>query len=285
MATAASPMTMTEAEEAAAATLTTGTTATTPSINDVLLGRGNLINSHPGNQQYRALVDAYTQRYANAKSKKEKRAIGMQIYAEMEKLDPPVRFLGEGPSLTDTAAVVVDAAPPHDNEDSSSKVGSSSSHVNPALLNKRWLCVEPEKVLVKILHRLRERVQDLASVAIPLPQMNISDKLIAEQEITEQNGDYSAKDDSFDPMRIHRSIGTNPEITIQSVHNAFRSGVPFTEDWKLSNHQLQVYGVETSANQGTTEQDVKSSVSSIDSQYLRKYVEGSGRILESEPYS
>ncbi|KAL7431415.1 hypothetical protein ACHAXH_005029 [Discostella pseudostelligera] len=66
-----------------AATLTTG--ITTPNINDVLLGIGNLINSHPGNQQYRALVDAYTQRYDNAKFKKEKRAIAMQIYAEMEK--------------------------------------------------------------------------------------------------------------------------------------------------------------------------------------------------------
>ena len=141
--------------------------------------------------------------------------------------------------------------------------------------------MEPEKVFVKILHQLRERVQDQdqPSVAVPpLPQVNVSSMLIAEQEITEQSGDYSAKDDSFDPMRIHRSIGTNPEITIQSVHNAFRSGVPFTEDWKLSNHQLQVYGVETSANQGTSEQEMKSSD-------LSKYVKDCGLDLVAESLS
>ncbi|KAL7431414.1 hypothetical protein ACHAXH_005028 [Discostella pseudostelligera] len=80
--------------------------------------------------------------------------------------------------------------------------------------------------------------------------------LIVEQEITEQSGDYSANDNSFDPVRIHCSFDTNPE---QSVHDAFQAGVPFAEDWKLSNHQVQVYGVKTSANQCTSEQEMKSS--------------------------
>ena len=243
-------------------------------LQDILLGRGNLINSHPGNQQYRALVDAYTQRYANAKSKKEKRGIAMQIYAEMEKLDPPVRFLVEGPSLTDTAAAVVDAvAATHDNEDCSSKVGSSSSDVNPSLLNKSWLRVEPEKVLVKILHRLRERVHNLASVAIPLPQMNISDKLIADQEINVQNGDYSSNDDSFGPVRIISTAAAdiNPEIADHPVQDGFQASMPNTEDWKLSNHQLKDSVVETSAkNQGATEQGMKSSDSRIVSLDLRR---------------
>jgi hypothetical protein len=119
--------------------------------------------------------------------------------------------------------------------------------------------VEPEKVFVKILHQLRERVQDQdqPSVAVPpLPQVNVSSMLIVEQEITEQSGDYSANDNSFDPVRIHCSFDTNPE---QSVHDAFQAGVPFAEDWKLSNHQVQVYGVKTSANQCTSEQEMKSS--------------------------
>ncbi|KAL7425551.1 hypothetical protein ACHAXH_000109, partial [Discostella pseudostelligera] len=183
---------------------------------------GNLINSHPGNQQYRALVDAYTEQYANASSKKEKRAIAMQIYAEMEKLVPPVRFLVEGPSMTDTAAAVVDAAPPHDIKDSSSKVGSSSSRVNLALLNKSWLRVEPEKVLVKILHRLRERVQD--------------------QEILST-----------------AAADINPDIAVHPIQDVFQASMPTAEDWKLLNHQLQFSGIETSGTQGTMEQGMKSS--------------------------
>jgi hypothetical protein len=175
--------------------------------------------------------------------------------------------------MTDTAAAVVDAAPPHDIEDSSSKVGSSSSHVNLALLNKSWLRVEPEKVLVKILHRLRERVQDQdqPSVAIPLPQMNTSDKLIAEQGITVQNGDYFAKDESHEPIEILSTAAAdiNPDIAVHPIQDVFQASMPTAEDWKLLNLQLQFSGIETSGTQGTMEQGMKSSD-------LSKYVKESG---------
>ena len=82
----------------------------------------------------------------------------MEVYAEMQKLDPPVRFLIEGliHPTTNTTSSATDATP-QENEEISK---TSTLHVNPNLLRKTWLCVEPEKAMKKILHRLRERIRD-----------------------------------------------------------------------------------------------------------------------------
>ena len=64
-----------------------------PSPNDVLCGRGGSINSHPGNERFRTLVEKRKRVYLTARFKREKRLIASSIVSEIRGLDPPGRFL------------------------------------------------------------------------------------------------------------------------------------------------------------------------------------------------
>jgi hypothetical protein len=61
--------------------------------NDVLCGRGGSINSHPGNERFRMLVEKRKRVYLTARFKREKRLIASSIVAEIRALNPPGRFL------------------------------------------------------------------------------------------------------------------------------------------------------------------------------------------------
>uniref|UniRef100_A0A7S3KW51 DUF6824 domain-containing protein n=1 Tax=Amphora coffeiformis TaxID=265554 RepID=A0A7S3KW51_9STRA len=64
-----------------------------PRPHDVLCGRGGSINSHPGNERFRQLVDKRKRVYLTARFKREKRLIASSIVSEIRALDPPGRFL------------------------------------------------------------------------------------------------------------------------------------------------------------------------------------------------
>ena len=64
-----------------------------PHHNDVLCGRGGTINDHPGNKQYRKMVDNKKRVYLSARFKREKRLIATGIVEQIRNLDPPGRFL------------------------------------------------------------------------------------------------------------------------------------------------------------------------------------------------
>lgn len=63
-----------------------------PRYNDVLGGRGNGANAHPGNIDYRKLVAIEYDRYI-AGSNEEKRIIALQIIDKVKSANPPGRFL------------------------------------------------------------------------------------------------------------------------------------------------------------------------------------------------
>ena len=111
---------------------------------DVLFGRGPAINAHPGNQKLRALVNSQKQNFLNAQTKKQKRAIATLVFNEIQSLQPPGRFLVEDSGLGPAKFI---------NE----SFAYSSSNVHPTILSKTWVCVEPEKALVKVMHRMREK--------------------------------------------------------------------------------------------------------------------------------
>ena len=71
----------------------TNETTKEPSPNDVLCGRGGSINSHPGNERFRTLVEKRKRVYLTARFKREKRLIASSIVSEIRGLDPPGRFL------------------------------------------------------------------------------------------------------------------------------------------------------------------------------------------------
>jgi hypothetical protein len=68
-----------------------------PTENDVLCGRGGSINSHPGNERFRTLVEKRKRVYLTARFKREKRLIANSIVSEIRSLKPPGRFLSRDP--------------------------------------------------------------------------------------------------------------------------------------------------------------------------------------------
>ena len=70
--------------------LTTGITK--PHPHDVLSGRGNNINMHPGNQYFRSLVKYLKNEYVMS-AKGDKPVFAKYIFKHIRVLDPPGRFL------------------------------------------------------------------------------------------------------------------------------------------------------------------------------------------------
>ena len=70
--------------------LTTGITH--PHPHDVLCGRGNTINYHPGNQYFRSLVKPLKPEYV-VSSKQEMKLFAQLIVEHIQALRPPGRFL------------------------------------------------------------------------------------------------------------------------------------------------------------------------------------------------
>ena len=106
---------------------------------DVLFGKGTIINTHPGNQQFRSLVDAQKNQFMKAKNK-VKRSIAAQVLSDIESLQPPGRFLVEVRSHNGTRR----------RRGSVASSRPSSPNVHPSLLKKTWLVVEREKALDKV---------------------------------------------------------------------------------------------------------------------------------------
>lgn len=67
-----------------------------PTANDVLSGRGVSFNRHPGNEQFRLLIDKQTDAYGSG-TKKQKMAISRSIAEAIYALEPPGRFLKKDP--------------------------------------------------------------------------------------------------------------------------------------------------------------------------------------------
>jgi len=64
-----------------------------PNENDVLLGRGGKINNHPGNQQFRSIIEEYKERYNFATNKATKALISREVINRIAAMNPPGRFL------------------------------------------------------------------------------------------------------------------------------------------------------------------------------------------------
>merc|ERR1719356_176040 len=68
-----------------------------PGDNDVLSGRGNFVNHHQGNEQFRRLVKHHKKAYV-ACPKAQKAIFSKIIYDEIRSLTPPGRFLKQDPT-------------------------------------------------------------------------------------------------------------------------------------------------------------------------------------------
>jgi len=96
------------------------------------------------------MVNAHKKRFIQAKKRKDKRSIAVYIINAVHNLDPPGRFLMEDPNGHITGHSCRQQQKPirwHEKDGS----------VHPAILAKAWLRVGEDKVLEKVLHRLREK--------------------------------------------------------------------------------------------------------------------------------
>ena len=114
------------------------------SQKDVLFGKGHAINAHPGNRHFRSIIDGHKPHYDERLTRKQKRELAGGILEKVNLLLSGPRFLEE----------VKDGA---DGNNSNFGVYDESS-VHPRILAKSWAVVDREKVVSKILHRLREKV-------------------------------------------------------------------------------------------------------------------------------
>mmetsp|Transcript_43870 Transcript_43870/g.92281 ORF Transcript_43870/g.92281 Transcript_43870/m.92281 type:complete len:1556 (+) Transcript_43870:78-4745(+) len=146
--------------------------STIPNRNDVLFGRGPIINAHPGNQRYRSLVDSYKQKFVQAQKRKEKRMIAHNIIHQINSLQPSGRFLMEGGEEYGDANN--DYFPPFSNNLSSMEPPPDISNVHHSILNRVWIYVDAEKVIAKVMHRLREKPEGGISGTGGLDQQNFA---------------------------------------------------------------------------------------------------------------
>ena len=109
---------------------------------DVLSGRGYVIDNHHGNHQFRSMVHARRPSFRQTR-KKEKRAIALKIMQDISSLEPPGRFLTESKDLAPST--------------SSENHSLESEGVDQLILSKVWVIVAPEKAIKKVLHSLRDK--------------------------------------------------------------------------------------------------------------------------------
>lgn len=68
---------------------------TTPTSNDVLLGRGAAVNNHIGNINFREMVKNKQEKYVTSITNIQKQIVTLEILQQIEGLNPPGRFIAQ----------------------------------------------------------------------------------------------------------------------------------------------------------------------------------------------
>ena len=125
---------------------------------DVLFGRGYAIQTHPGNQHFRSVVEGRKAKFKAAPVRRQKKMVAAEVMEDIAGLDPPGKFLMEDTSLTDGEAF---GETDGDQEE-------KNSAVHPSILSKRWVVVDHERAVAKVMHRLRDAAASPAEAKVAL---------------------------------------------------------------------------------------------------------------------
>lgn len=120
---------------------------------DVLFGKGTSINIHHGNVLFRSIVERHKPRFLKAK-RAEKRVVASEIVLEI--MHDGGRFLMEQPDCLKRLgeANAVSKLPPE------TSMGNDEDAVTDKFImdrNKVWVVVDEDRVIEKVMHRLREK--------------------------------------------------------------------------------------------------------------------------------
>jgi len=110
-----------------------------PHHNDILFGRGTAINSHRGNQRFRSMVSEQRPLFAVVK-----RIIAAEIIGVIR--ESGGRFLMEDP----------EGGGRRGGKDGPDGGGSDVDGIHPTILSREWVVVDEDKVMTKVMHRLRD---------------------------------------------------------------------------------------------------------------------------------
>mmetsp|Transcript_9387 Transcript_9387/g.19543 ORF Transcript_9387/g.19543 Transcript_9387/m.19543 type:complete len:1516 (+) Transcript_9387:207-4754(+) len=232
--------------------------SSTPHDNDVILGRGRLISAHPGNVRFRHLVSQKREMYSQSRDNKFKRSVALSIVEEIESLDPPGRFL-------------------------ISQTGIKFAGIKEGV----WVCVEKEKAIEKVLHRLREKnlgncmkengVQQESSGAKEGQSMLVSQNNSSANK--NQVDGRSVATGDWHQLVIQSQIEQNTDLNCHSDN---------TSHLQANDYVSMPFEVgrssETKVIQGSTRDDNGSGSCRINlSKTSKEYMVNFGRLMQSEP--
>ena len=130
-----------------------------PHSNDVLSGRGGRINSHPGNIQYRKLVESYKHTYLNPQTKKmEKSRIASKIVEQIREIGG--RFLKEEEIVMDEEGGA-NGKSGIDNGGGGDYSKGSSDTKKRKQRQKCWVDIGDERACQKVGQALRESAPEI----------------------------------------------------------------------------------------------------------------------------
>mmetsp|Transcript_19719 Transcript_19719/g.40861 ORF Transcript_19719/g.40861 Transcript_19719/m.40861 type:complete len:1511 (+) Transcript_19719:258-4790(+) len=232
--------------------------SSTPHDNDVILGRGRLISAHPGNVRFRHLVSQKREMYSQSRDNKFKRSVALSIVEEIESLDPPGRFL-------------------------ISQTGIKFAGIKEGV----WVCVEKEKAIEKVLHRLREKNLGNCMKENGVQQESSGAKEGQSMLVSQNNS--SANKNQVDGRSV--ATGDWHQLVIQSQieQNTDRNcHSDNTSHLQANDYVSMPFEVgrssETKVIQGSTRDDNGSGSCRINlSKTSKEYMVNFGRLMQSEP--
>eukprot|EP00581_Thalassiosira_minuscula_P011562 CAMPEP_0183712844 /NCGR_PEP_ID=MMETSP0737-20130205/7898_1 /TAXON_ID=385413 /ORGANISM="Thalassiosira miniscula, Strain CCMP1093" /LENGTH=747 /DNA_ID=CAMNT_0025941561 /DNA_START=68 /DNA_END=2308 /DNA_ORIENTATION=+ len=137
-----------------------------PRRNDVLFGKGGAINTHHGNVQFRSIVESQKQKFIQSK-RAEKKEVAKQVANKIQGLGG--RFLMEEKKAKANGRGSMDpGGDSHENvkrnsaspdADGTQKVKVKDYVTEYSILQTKWVLVDEELIMKKVMHRLREKIK------------------------------------------------------------------------------------------------------------------------------
>ncbi len=194
---------------------------TTPHDNDIIKGRGNGANLHPGNIRFRQLVKVAREGYALS-SKADKKRYAASILQHISSLDPPGRFLDKDDK---GQWFVMDA------KESKAKTRQALREGVPAIMkahNQQMLEEEPEPLFLD-LHVAACATGSNNTIEYPSGMADTSDTMASLRSLNDPSSSVSSN--AFRSIS-HSSALTNQALTrhLHEAESGDRSGIGKCDD-------------------------------------------------------
>ncbi len=179
----------------------------------------------------------------------------MQIASEIERLEPPGRFLLEDHSRNVTKR--------------NNGCDDPNSNIHPSIAEKVWIVAEPAKALTKIMHRLRERGnEDSAVIPVQISKECGAEDITSAVDQVKHHSASNTEDGNSDMLQV-QDVARGPSLERVDLQ---------AQPDSCSSDQLLF-------NDTSTNRDVTSIAGNLDSDSLSEYLNGLGLDFELDSES